>query len=133
MPLAIAQNRRQWDKLAPAPAEPDALLVRFEESAHRQQARYLKAQRERLETAIRECSAHPTDFWNHTMLRGLKKSFGSTDEAVTAILYEIRSEWNRKSYDRDRARIAMLKHEALVLARYFRRFSRAVWAQQRAA
>lgn len=131
--LAQSQNRAIWAKAQPPAGVSAAYIDKLTVAADRQQARFLAERRERLEKAIRECSDEPQKFWWNRYFRGLKRGFASTPEAVTAILYEINWEWNRPSYNRDRARIEMLKTEALVLARFFRRNSRKVWAERRAA
>ena len=127
LPLAQAQNRAIWHDFPSGPL--DAYTAALEVSADRNQCRYLEERRERLQKAIRECSEHSADFWNHRLFRGLRRSFCSTDEAVAGCLYEIGYEWRMPARSRDRRRIQDLK-EALVVARYFRRFARVIWARR---
>lgn len=134
-PLAIAQNEAQWGKQVPgslASAVPDRVIKAFEESAHRNQIRHLEARRERLETAIAECRDLQPKFLNHPYFKNLRcGGVMSTDEAAFEVLAEIAYQKRLPTRSRDAIRIEELK-EALVFARYFRRFSRAVWARRAA-
>ena len=55
----------------------------------------------------------------------------SSDEAVSAVLFEIAYQKRRPTYQRDPQRIEDLK-EALVFARFFRMHSREIWAREAA-
>lgn len=134
-PLAEAMNRAAWARqnVAPAPAVSTALLDKIEDSAHRQQARYLAERRARIVAAIAECSEHPALFWNHRYFSRLRGSVvASTDDAVVEVASDLAFERRRLNHwSRKPERVASLG-EALVFARYFRRYSRAVWARRAA-
>lgn len=132
MPLAQAQNWAIW-KSYPA-GEPDAFVAALEAKADRSQARYLEARRGRLEAAIAECSQFPAQYWNHRYFRLCSAgTVASTTEAVIELKRLLRMELNRKSHWSFKPERVVNIREAAVFARYFRRFSRQVWAERRAA
>lgn len=129
--LAQSQNRAIW-KSYPA-GEPDAFVAALEAKADRLQALFLAARRERIEAAIRECTEHPSLFWNAPYFRLLRGScVASTDEAVMEIKSALAAEKARRGHwSAKPERIAILG-EALEFARFFRRYSRQVWARKAA-
>ena len=130
--LAQAQNRAIWRDY-PA-GEPDAFVAALEAKADRSQARYLEARRGRLEAAIAECSQFPAQFWQHRYFRLCSAgTVASTTEAVTELKRLLLMELNRKSHWSAKPERVVNLREALVFARFFKRFSRRVWARSIAA
>lgn len=132
-PLAEAMNKAQWAKQADVVSGPvsAALLERLEDSAHLSQIRYLEARRERLETAIRECAEFPSLFWGHKYFRLCSAStIASTDEAVTELRRLLGLEIRRRGHWSHKPEVVVNLREALVFARFYRRFSRAIWARK---
>ena len=124
--LAERQNKAAWARQKDVP--PTAIDGRLEDSAHRAQARYLLARRDRLVSRINEIIDCPDLFWRHAYFRHCSGSIVvSAEEAIdelrrTLVLERRRlNHWSRKP-----ERIAELT-EALVFARYFRGFGRRVW------
>jgi hypothetical protein len=124
--LAEHQNRAAWAKQRDVP--PTAIDGRLEDSAHRAQARYLLQRRDRLVTRIDDIIDCPDLFWRHAYFRHCAGGIvvspeEAADEVRRTLALERRrlSHWSRKP-----ERIAELT-EALVFARYFRRFGSRVW------
>lgn len=128
MPRAQAMNRAVWkDYPHGCPAKFAAAL---DASADRSQCRYLEARRGRLEAAIAECSQFQAQFIRHRYFKNLPCGFVmSSEEAPTEVRREITYQKLLPTRSKDGGRIQELK-EALVFARYFRRFSRAIWAHK---
>lgn len=128
--LAMSQNMAAWSKQDDPEFGEHAsrLIPDFEASAHRQQAAYLSARRARLVSHINETIDLPKLFWRHRYFRDLPGAVVlSTDEAVTEIRREIAREQRRRGHwSHKPGRIPNLK-EALVFARFFRRFGKRVW------
>jgi len=129
--LAERQNRQAWAKHD----QPSATAIdrRLEDSADRAQARYLQARRDRLACRINDTSDCPDLFWRHDYFGhcagGLVASAeDAVDELRRVLALERRrlNHWSRKP-----ERIAVIA-EALVFARYFRRFSSRVWMREAA-
>jgi hypothetical protein len=131
MQLAQSQNRAVW-KSYPA-GKPDAFIEALEAKADRSQARYLEARRGRLEAAIAECSQFPAQFIRHRYFKNLPCGFVmSSDEAPTEVRREITYQKLLPTRSKDGGRIQELK-EALVFARFVRRYSKRMWARREAA
>lgn len=132
MQLAQSQNRAVWKSYPDG--KPDAFIAALEASADRSQARYLEARRGRLEAAIAECSQFPAQFWQHKYFRLCSAgTVASTTEAVIELRRLLRMELNRKSHWSFKPERVVNLREAMVFARFFRRFSRQVWARSIAA
>ncbi len=132
--IAQAQNRVAWAK---SPPETDArvlaIIPKLEESADRQQARYIEARRERLVKAVRETAENPGLFWRHRYFRDLLAGVVlSTDEACSELAYALAKEARRKGHwSHNPHRLPQLR-EALVFARYFRRHGKQLWMREAA-
>jgi hypothetical protein len=107
---------------------PTAIDGKLEDSAHRAQACYLLARRDRLVTRINDIIDCPDLFWRHAYFRhclgGIVVSPEEAADEVRRMLFLERrrlTHWSRKP-----ERIAELM-EALVFARYFRRFGQRAW------
>lgn len=131
LPRAQAMNRAIWRDFPSGPL--DAYTAALEVSADRQLVRHLEARRGRLEAAIAECSRYPAQYWSHKYFRLLSGScVASTAEAVTELKRNLRMELNRKSHWSFKPERVVNLREAMVFARFFRRFSRTVWARRAA-
>lgn len=131
LPLAQAQNRLIWNN-PPSYGISPRHIAALEASSDRQQARYLRERRERLVEAINGVSAKPALYWNASYFRYLRgASFVDTADAVREVLSSIAWWENRPRYGRRPDIIAELG-EALVFARYFRRFASRLWARRAA-
>ena len=124
--LAERQNQAAWARqrdVAPTPID-----GRLEDSAHSAQARYLLARRERLVNRINEIVDCPDLFWRHVYFRHCSGSIVvSAQEAVDEVARTLALERRRLNHwSRKPERIAALS-EALVFARYFRRFGERLW------
>jgi hypothetical protein len=123
--LAERQNQAAWARqrdVAPTPID-----GRLEDSAHSAQARYLLARRERLVNRINEIVDCPDQFWRHVYFRHCSGSVVSAQEAVDEVARTLALERRRLNHwSRKPERIAALS-EALVFARYFRRFGERLW------
>src|SRR5215211_6642311 len=124
--LAERQNKAAWARQNDLP--PTAIDDKLEDSAHNAQARYLLARRDRLVTRVNDVIDCPDLFLRHAYFRHCAGSIVvSAEEAIeelrrTLVLEKRRlNHWSRKP-----ERIAELM-EALVFARYFRRFGQRVW------
>lgn len=129
--LAERQNRLAWSKHEAPPAT--AIDSKLEESAHRAQARYLQQRRDRLACRINEIVDYPDLFWRHAYFRHcLGGIVVSAEEAVDEVRRMLALERRRLNHwSRKPERVAELL-EALVFARYFRRFARQVWMREAA-
>jgi len=129
--LAERQNRAAWAKQKDGP--PTAIDGRLEDAAHRAQARYLLARRDRLVTRIDEIIDCPDLFWRHAYFRHcLGGIVVSAEEAADEVRRKLALERRRLNHwSRKPERIAELS-EALVFARYFRRFCQRVWMRRAA-
>lgn len=131
--LAVAQNLASWGELPKATTNLEAMCIpEFEASAHRSQARYLLERRNRLVERINQTIQSPRLFWDHSYFRHLAGSVLETDEAVTklrkAISHEVakcrNAHWSAKP-----SRVLELR-EAMVFARFFRRYGQRAWLRQ---
>jgi hypothetical protein len=129
--LAARQNRAAWLQHEQAPAT--AIDTRLEDSADRAQAHYLQARRDRLAGRINDIVDCPDLFWRHDYFRHCSGGLVvSADEAVDELRRVLALERRRLSHwSRKPERIAGLA-EALVFARYFRRFAGRVWMREAA-
>jgi hypothetical protein len=124
--LAERQNKAAWARqpdVAPTPID-----GRLEDSAHCAQARYLMERRDRLASCINEIIDCPDLFWRHAYFgHCLGGVVVSAEEAVDEVRRTLALERRRLNHwSRKPERIAALT-EALVFARYFRRFGQRVW------
>ena len=132
LPLAKARNRASWGELPRGNKYVTRATVEFEASADRQEAAYLQARRDRLVERIAKVAEHPSLFWNHRYFRNLRViSVADTDDAVREVKNAL-AYWRNRAPIRRPAGIVSELREAMVFARYFRRFSARVW-QRRAA
>jgi hypothetical protein len=124
--LAERQNKAAWARQEDV--APTAIDDKLEDSAHRAQARYLLARRDRLVTSIDDVIDCPDLFWRHSYFRHcLGGIVVSAEEAADEVRRTLALERRRLSHwSRKPERIAELV-EALVFARYFRRFGQRVW------
>lgn len=129
--LAIRQNG-----FGPDPEGDDALSVatrEFTELAHRQQEQYLRDRRKRLVEAVNAVGEFPRLFWNHRYFRHVPGFVGDTREAVDMVKRELaRSKSSTISGRRPHAWKRADLEEALVFARYMRRFSARLWMREAA-
>lgn len=136
--LAISMNRKAWGDLP----LPDSLMAHrivgnaasdLEESAHRQQASWLHARRDRLVKEINRVTHMPNLFWRHRYFRDCRGGLVlSTDEAVAELRAEIARERRRKGHWSHKPERIQTMREAMVFARYFRRFGQRVWMREAA-
>ena len=124
--LAERHNRQAWSKHDGPPAT--AIDNKLEESAHRAQARALQLRRDRLACRIIDVVDCPDLFWRHAYFRHCSGStVVSAEEAVDEVARTLALEWRRLGHwSRTPERVAALA-EALVFARYFRRFGQRLW------
>ena len=129
--LAERQNRQAWARYDQPPAT--AIAGRLEDSADRAQARYLQARRDRLAQHINEVAGCPDLFWRHDYFGHCSGGLVvSAEEAVDELRRVMALERRRLNHwPRKPERIAVLA-EALVFARYFRRFASRVWMRDAA-
>lgn len=136
LPLARTQNRKVWGDL---PAMPSPTMTRcvasMEEASDHAQARYLQARRDRLVRAIVETEEYPDLFWRHRYFAGLRAGVVlSTTEAVDELKRELRRELSRckaRHYTARPERVSQLR-EAMVFARFWRRFAKRIWLREAA-
>lgn len=124
--LAERQNRAVW--ATQRDIAPTAIDGRLEDSAHRAQARYLLERRDRLVGHINETVDCPELFWRHVYFSHcLGGIVVSAEEAVDEVRRMLALERRRLGHwSRKPERVASLS-EALVFARYFRRFGQRAW------
>ena len=129
--LAERQNRQAWAWHEQPPAT--AIDTRLENSADRAQARYLQARRDRLVSHVNDISACPDLFWRHRYFGYCSGGVvASAEDAVDELRRVLALERRRlKHWSRKPERIVALT-EALVFARYFRRFASRVWMREAA-
>lgn len=130
--LAETQNRKAWGEEKPRQysALEVACIPKFEDAAHRSQAAYLAERRDRLVRHINDTVRAPRLFWDHTYFRHLPGAVLETDEAVQKLRSAIYRERSRAGHwSANPSRVPELR-EAMVFARYFRRFSQRVWMRQ---
>jgi hypothetical protein len=129
--LAERQNRQAWARHVEPPAT--AIDIRLEGSADRAQARYLQVRRDRLVSRVNEIVACPDLFWRHQYFGYCSGHVvASAEEAVDELRRVLALERRRLNHwSRKPERIAALI-EALVFARYFRRFASRVWMREAA-
>jgi hypothetical protein len=127
--LAISQNRRAWS------IETDVPQSAFERAADRTQAMWLKQRRARLVSRIDDAINLPAGFCRSTYFGVLSGGLAlSAEEAVDELRRLIRQEierCRRRHWSAAPQRIPALQ-EALIFARYFRRFGARVWMRQAA-
>lgn len=132
--LAETQNRKAWGEEQPRQysALEVACIPKFEDAAHRSQAAYLAERRDRLVRHINDTIRAPRLFWDHTYFRHLPGAVLETNEAVQKLgsaLYREQSRSRARHWSANPGRIPELR-EAMVFARYFRRFGQRVWMRQ---
>jgi hypothetical protein len=130
--LARSMNERSWNVKPSLTLRCSDLVERatvaFEDSADRSQARWLQERRDRLVQNINETIYLPGLFWRHRYFRHLTGGVVlSTDEAVTELKREIIREKRRKGHWSHKPHRIPDMQEALVFARFFRRFSKQAW------
>jgi hypothetical protein len=129
--LAESQNYRVWDDLpAPRTSLERACVPQFEEASHRSQVAFLAARRDRLVDRINDAIDWPGGFTRSPYFRGLGSPVFSADDAVDQINRAIcRQRVRAKHWSATPGLVPQLV-EALVYARYFRRFGQRVWMRQ---
>lgn len=133
--LAESQNRAAWSDLGGLTADPmlRRSLQDIEESAHRGQQFYLLERRNRLATEVMRASEHPNIFFNHRYFRHCQRAIISTDDGVTELRRLIVKNRMKKGHWSYQPGLIPQLQEALVFARYFRRFSKRLWSREQAA
>ncbi len=111
----------------------DSVIRSLDESARRAADTLIKARRDRLAKAIASCIAHPDLFWTHRYFWRLPMiGVFSTDEAVSETRKALSKAKLRKGHWSYDAGFLCDLGEALIFARYFRRFGQRVWARRAA-
>lgn len=133
LPLARANNRAKWtDQREYRDGYMQRFVAEQEAKSDRAEAEYLAARRARLVERINKVVAAPSLYWNDSYFRHLRcVSFVDTADAVREVQRALTYWRNRPTYGR-RPEIVQELREALVFARWFRRFAARVW-QRRAA
>lgn len=130
--LAISQNRRAWGSVT---ATPDIAVPAFETAADQAQAAWLSTRRARLVERIGDAIDFPAGFSRSPYFAFLAGGLAlSDDEAIDELRRLIRQEierCRRRHWSAAPHKIPALK-EALVFARYFRRFGTQVWMRKAA-
>jgi hypothetical protein len=134
LPLAEAQHRAVW-KDVPSNGCPAGYIASLEARADREQARYLRERRARPVKRINDAIAFPASFCRSIYFRSLPGSCVVTaEEAVEEVCRALRRERRRvrsRHWSARPERLAELS-EALIFARFFRRFAKRVWLSEAA-
>lgn len=132
--LAESQNRASWADLGSLNSDPMVrrALPEVEESAHRLQNIWLQERRARLVEEINRASQHPAIFFNHRYFRHCQRAVISSDDAVSELRRLIvKNRMKRGHWSFQPGFIPQLQ-EALVFARWFRRFGKRIWVREAA-
>lgn len=129
LPMAISMNEKAWAKQAPCYDKVDANYEAIiTKNAHRRQAALLNIRRSHIVSHI-EAAKRAALFFHSPMLRHAKTEHLHVGEVIEAIQRGISRQINRgKSghYLFDAEKLKQLR-EALLFARYFRRFGFRIW------
>lgn len=123
--LAQAQNRAMWRETVGA-SLPEGFTEKLEQAADEQQADWLRDRRDRLVKRINEASENPSSFYRSPYFTRLIGGIAlSADEAVSELRKLIAL--NKRKHWSARPGLIPAFQEAMVFARYFRRFGARVW------
>lgn len=135
--LAETQNRVNWVDEDPRQigALAAACVIDFRAAADRSQQRYLATRRARLVDAINVVVEYPNLFWSHEYFRYASRSVFSTADAVVQVRRAVaklerviaKRRWSAGPITHQK--LEELR-EALVFARYFRRFGQRAWSRK---
>lgn len=133
--LAESQNRASWSDLGGLIADPMVrrALPDIEESAHKAEQLAILERRNRLASEIIHASESPRLFFNHRYFHHCSAcTVVSTDEAVIELRrLIIKNRMKRGHWSYQPGLIQQLQ-EAMVFARYFRRFGKRLWVREAA-